>query len=274
MNSLRGKVLALTGAGGGIGRALALGLAGEGATLLLCDIHVDNLAETSAQLARAPHITSVLDVADRKALAKWIADGLGRFGQLDGIINNAGITTFAPFAKLEAEEFDRILSINLGAVIEGCRLALPHMRGEIGWIVNVSSVLGLIGCPTQSAYTTPKFAVRGFSETLHVELAMTHPHVRVICVFPGGVKTGMARNAKYIRGISEGATAESTVAEFEAMSRTTAESAARAIVFGMMHDHRRVLVGLDAYCVDILTRWLPTSYPKFLRWMFVSKFKI
>jgi NAD(P)-dependent dehydrogenase (short-subunit alcohol dehydrogenase family) len=261
MERLNDRVIAVTGAGSGIGRALALGLARRGAAVALADRDAAGLGETARQLGNYPHSITVFDVTDHGALAAYVDGAAADFGRLDGIVNNAGLSVVAPFADCPRADFDRVMAVNFDAVVEGCRLALPHLRtrGE-GWIVNISSVFGMMGYPTQSAYNASKFAVRGFTEALHIELRATDPAIRVIRVHPGGIKTNVARNAKVIALMPGTASAMDSAAEFEKAAKTTPEAAAEMIIRGMERGDHRVLIGPDARMVDWMTRLFPVTY--------------
>jgi NAD(P)-dependent dehydrogenase (short-subunit alcohol dehydrogenase family) len=261
MLSLKDKIIAVTGAGSGIGRALAMGLARRGATVVMCDKDAAGLADTAALLGNYPHSREAFDVTDHAALARWIDGAVARFGGLDGIINNAGLSVVAPFADCPRADFDRVMAVNFDAVVEGTRLALPHLRARgAGWIVNISSVFGMMGYPTQSAYNASKFAVRGFTEALHLELAETDPGIRVIRVHPGGIKTNVARNAKIIAHMPNTDTALDSAEEFEKAAITSPEDAAQTILAGMEQGRHRVLIGKDARAIDTVTRLFPESY--------------
>ncbi len=261
MISLEGRTFAVTGAGSGIGRALALALAKRGAKVALADRDADGLAETSKMLGNYPHSTRVFDVTDAGVLESWIDEAAAEFGGLNGIINNAGLSVIAPFEHTPAEDFDRVMDVNFNAVVRGCRAALPHVRAtNQGWIVNISSVFGMMGYPTQSAYNASKFAVRGLSEAMHLELSETDPHIHVVRVHPGGIKTRVAHNAKFIRGIDE--TALNDPNEFLANAPTSAEDAAETIIRGMERGDHRVLIGKDAKFIDWMTRLFPVGYWK------------
>lgn len=263
MNDLKNRVIAVTGAGSGIGRALALGLARRGAKLALADRDQVGLAETSRMLGNYPHLVDAFDVTDDARLKGWVERAAAEFGKLDGIVNNAGLSVVAPFADCPKEDFDRVMAVNFGGVVEGCRLALPHIRRRgSGWIVNISSVFGMMGYPTQSAYNASKYAVRGLSEAMHLELAQTDPGICVIRVHPGGIKTNVARNAKYIGGLPGTERAADPGAEFEKAARTTPEQAAETIIQGMERRQHRVLIGPDAKFIDWMTRLFPNSYFK------------
>ena len=257
------KVVALTGAGSGIGRALALNLADKGAVLALADMDAAGLAETRALLGNRPASTTVLDVTDTAALVAWIDGAAAEFGRLDGLINNAGLSVVAPFADTPRDDFNRVMAVNFGGVVEGCRAAIPHLRtSKQAWLVNISSVFGMMGYPTQSAYNASKYAVRGLTEALHLELGVTDPNICVIRVHPGGVKTNVAKNSKRIAGMPGQRTDLDFAAEFEKAAKTTPAEAAAIIVAGMEAKRPRVLIGKDARFIDWMTRLFPETYFK------------
>ncbi len=264
MREINDKVIAVTGASSGIGRALALGLARRGAILALADKDSAGLAETSRLLGNYPHSIMAFDVTEDAALKAFIDGAVLEFGRLDGIINNAGLTVVAPFADMPKQDFNRVMAVNFDAVVEGCRLALPHLRVHgTGWIVNISSVFGLMGYATQGAYNASKFAVRGLTEALHLELAQTDPAIQVIRVHPGGIKTNVVRNSKFIAHMP-GSRIDDAAAEFEKAAKTSPEVAAETIIKGMETGQHRVLIGTDARVVDWLTRLFPTTYMNWL----------
>jgi NAD(P)-dependent dehydrogenase (short-subunit alcohol dehydrogenase family) len=256
-------VIAVTGAGSGIGRALALNLAKRGAKLALADKDEAGLFETSRMLGNYPHFAESFDVTDHGRLKAWIDRAAAEYGALHGIINNAGLSVVAPFADCPKEDFDRVMAVNFDAVVAGCRHALPHLRAaDKGWLVNISSVFGMMGYPTQSAYNASKYAVRGLTEAMHLELGQTDPDISVIRVHPGGIKTNVARNAKFIRGMDGSTMALDNGDEFEKAAKTTPEQAAETIVRGMERGQHRVLIGPDARMIDWITRLAPVSYFK------------
>lgn len=263
MADLNGRAIAVTGAGSGIGRALSLLLAKKGARLALADKDAAGLNETKSLLGNSPATTTVLDVTDDGALKAWIDEAAREFNGLDGIINNAGLSVVAPFADTPPVDFDRVMDVNFGGVVSGCRHALPYLRmSDKAWIVNISSVFGMMGYPTQSAYNASKFAVRGLTEALHLELEQTDPHISVIRVHPGGIKTNVARNAKFIKAMPGAPSALDSGDEFEKNARTTPEQAAATIVAGMEKGQHRILIGPDARMIDWLTRLFPVTYYK------------
>lgn len=263
MGILEGRTIAVTGAGSGIGRALALGLAKRGVKLALADKDAAGLAETGRLLGNYPHSNATFDVTDEAALKAWIDGAAAEFGKLDGIINNAGLSVVAPFADTPKDDFDRVMAVNFDAVVNGCRHALPHVRAsDKGWIVNISSVFGMMGYPTQSAYNASKYAVRGLTEAMYLELAVTDPHVTVIRVHPGGIKTNVARNAKFIKAMDGQTNALDSGDEFEKAAKTTPAQAAETIIAGMERSRHRVLIGADARMIDWITRLFPVGYYK------------
>lgn len=263
MSDFEGRAIALTGAGSGIGRALAYALAQRGAKLALADKDEAGLAETARMLGNRPHMVRAFDVRDETALKAWIDDAAREYGSLYGIINNAGLSVVAPFDSTEKEDFDLVMDVNFGAVVHGCRHALPHIRkSDRGLIVNISSVFGMMAYPTQSAYNASKYAVRGLTEAMYLELGETDPQIQVVRVHPGGVKTNVARNAKMVRTMDGAANALDSADEFERNAPTTPEEAAEIILKGIERGRHRILIGPDARMIDILTRLFPVTYFK------------
>jgi NAD(P)-dependent dehydrogenase (short-subunit alcohol dehydrogenase family) len=261
MGLLENKVIAVTGAGSGIGRALALGLARRGARLALSDKDAAGLAETSRLLGNAHHLSDFFDVRDAEAWNRFAEKTRRDFGQVDGIINNAGLSVVAPFADMSEEDFNLVMDVNFSGVVRGTRTFLPLLgRQSTSWIVNISSVFGLMAYPTQSAYCASKFAVKGFTETLRLELAQSHPSVQVVCVHPGGIKTNVARNAKFVKGLNGADDATLSADQFEKAARTTADQAAETIIRAMESGEVRVRIGPDARFIDMLTRLMPKRY--------------
>jgi NAD(P)-dependent dehydrogenase (short-subunit alcohol dehydrogenase family) len=196
-----------------------------------------------------------------------VAGAVAEFGRLDGIINNAGLSVVAPFADCPEADFNRVMDVNFGAVVAGCRAALPHVKAQaakdgVGWIVNISSVFGMMGYPTQSAYNASKYAVRGLTEAMAMEMAITDPNVCVIRVHPGGIKTNVAKNSKRIALLPGQDPDTDFAAEFEKNAPTTPEQAAENIITGMARRQHRVLIGSDARFIDWMVRLFPVSYFK------------
>lgn len=260
-----GRVIAITGAGSGIGRALALELSGRGAKVALLDKDAQGLAETCRQLGSAHHASLAGDVTEPELLSRFAQTAIAAFGQVDGVVNNAGITTIAPFVDMPEADFDRIMAVNFDAVVRGTRVFLPHVLARRdGWIVNISSVFGMMACPTQSAYNASKFAVKGLTEALRLELEISNPGTTVVCVHPGGVKTNVARSAKFIKGMDPADDGALGQERFEQLARTTPGEAARTIADGMAARRNRVLIGADARMIDWVVRLFPVRYFRIL----------
>ncbi len=268
MKHFNDKVAVVTGAGSGIGRALARQLADAGAKLALADINETGLRETANELGldESRLITEAFDVADREAVYRFAERVAGHFGAVHMVINNAGVALGATVERMTYEDFEWLMGINFWGVVYGTKAFLPHLKaaGE-GHIVNVSSVFGLIGVPTQSAYNAAKFAVRGFTESLRQELEMEGGKVSCTSVHPGGIKTNIARNARMAEGMEHiTGDPEKARRDFEKMFRTTPDEAARTILKGVRGHKRRVLIGSDARAIDSMQRLMPTAYQRIM----------
>ncbi|HZX52022.1 SDR family NAD(P)-dependent oxidoreductase [Pseudomonas sp. XK-1] len=265
MHTLAGKVAVITGAGSGMGRALAQLLAEEGCDLALADINEANLQSTADELSRHGRRISchTLDVADRAAVYAFADDVLNQHGSAYLIINNAGVAVSQRIAELSYSDFEWIMGINFWGVVHGTKAFLPHLlQNNAGHIVNVSSIFGIISMPSQGAYNASKFAVRGFTEALRQELCSSK--VVACCVHPGGIKTNIARAARFYQGINGQRDADRAAADFDKLARTTPEQAARVIVDGIKAKRTRILIGNDARLLDWIQRLFPAAYPKLL----------
>ncbi len=251
------KVAVVTGAGSGIGRALAKALAARGCRLALSDVNGIGLAETVAGLKQADVRSYHLDVSDRDAIYAHAEAVAADFGQINLVINNAGVALSASIREMTDEDFKWVMDIDFWGVAHGSRAFLPHLiaSGD-GHVVNVSSVFGLIGVPKQSAYNAAKFAVRGFTEALRQEMKLEEQPVAVSCVHPGGIRTNIANAARM--GRSENAAAQRK--GFDKMAMTTPEKAAAIIVKGILKDESRILVGPDAWGIEAINRLLGAAY--------------
>ncbi len=274
MKTLENKVVAITGAGSGIGRELALRAAREGALLAISDWDEQRLAE-SVDLLKAAGVRELrsdkVDVSDRAALAEWATAVAEQFGRVNMVINNAGVTVTGDFEEMSYEDFDWIVGVNLMGVVNGTKEFLPHLiaSGD-GHVINISSLFGLISMPGQTAYNATKYAVRGFTEALREEMLINGHEVGVTCVHPGGIKTGIARHGRKTPG--QDAAAIDSLFE-DKLARMTAEKAARIILKGALSGKARVLVGADAHAMhhlakltgsryqDIIVRYAPKVMP-------------
>ncbi len=264
MKSFTGRVAAVTGAGSGIGRAVAEELGRLGAHLALADIDDAALAETVSRCAN--HGTKVtseqLDVADRPEVYAWADRVVCEHGRVNVIVNNAGVALGATVESMSYEDLEWLMGINFWGVVYGTKAFLPHLKasGE-GHIVNVSSVFGLVSVPSQAAYNAAKFAVRGFTDTLRMELEIEGAPVSVTTIHPGGIKTNIARNARMDPSIALlSPYPESAQADFERMFITSPEKAARQILTAVRRDRRRALIGPDAKVIDFVSRLPGTLY--------------
>jgi acetyl esterase/lipase/short-subunit dehydrogenase len=248
------KVVALTGAGSGIGRALAVELAGHGFTLALADRDAAGL-EATGQLVRDRVSVSlhVLDVADKSAVDAFAADVLARHARVDVLINNAGVALAGSVAELSVDEIAWLMNINFWGTVYGVKAFLPELERTAGTIVNLSSVFGLVGPPGQAAYAASKFAVRGFSESMREEL---RGRVHVVTVHPGGIRTAIARSTRVAAAADEAAYRRRAAAYEKHLLTQPPEKAAALIVRGILRKHDRVLIGLDALRIEALARVL------------------
>ena len=262
--SLKNGVAAITGAGSGIGAALAVELARRGMHLALADRNAPGLeaAADRAREAGATVSTHVFDVTDRAMVAAWPQAVLAQHGRVTVLVNNAGIAVGGTFEQVDAADFDQLMEINFAAPVRLVRAFLPVLARETAaQIVNVSSIFGIIAPPGQTAYCASKFALRGFSESLRHELAMAASPVGVTVVHPGGVRTAIASSAR----IPRGATADQVAQQQEAwkhMLVLAPEDAARTIANAIAQRAPRVLVGKDAEQAAFLQRILPVGYWK------------
>ncbi|RJP30880.1 MAG: SDR family NAD(P)-dependent oxidoreductase [Actinobacteria bacterium] len=267
MKDLKGRVAAITGTASGIGKATAILLAREGCSCAIADINEEGLRETEREigaLGAAVH-TTVLDVADREAVYAWADEVVREFGRVNLVVNNAGVALGAKIEDMSYEDLSWLLGINLYGMIYGSKAFLPYLKeADEGHIVNISSVLGMVATPTQSAYTIAKFAIKGFTECLRLELDIDAENVSATVVHPGGIKTNIARGARLCESLLEemGSNRQEIVESFDRMAHTSPEKAAAKIVEGIKKNRHRVLIGPDAYFIDVLQRLMPVGYLK------------
>ncbi|OZC47223.1 acetoin dehydrogenase [Rhodococcus sp. 14-2483-1-1] len=260
MKNLGNKVAVVTGAGSGIGRALAIDLAGRGAQLALSDVDASGLADTVAACEKAGAKTRSyeLDVSDRAAMYFHADSVVSDFGRVDLVVNNAGVALNADVLDMSWDDFEWVMNVDFWGVANGTKAFLPALidSGE-GHLVNISSVFGLMGIPGQSAYNSAKFAVRGFTEALRQEMKIGRHPVGVTCVHPGGIKTNIVANA---RGMDSLGDADKVSEAFQRIARTTPTRAAQVILAGVEKNKPRVLIGPDARGFDAIPRIIGPRY--------------
>ncbi len=264
MQGFAGKVAAVTGAGSGIGQALAVELGRSGASVAISDVDTEGLAVTEDRLRAigAPVKTDRLDVTERETVLLYADAVKDHFGRVNQIYNNAGIAFTGDVEVSQFKDIERVMDVDYWGVVNGTKAFLPHLiaSGD-GHVVNISSVFGLFAVPGQAAYNSAKFAVRGFTEALRQEMILAGHPVKVTTVHPGGIKTAIARNATAAEGIDQAALAETFDRK---MARTTPERAAQIILDGVAKNKARVLVGTDAKILDIVVRLSGSGYQQIL----------
>jgi NAD(P)-dependent dehydrogenase (short-subunit alcohol dehydrogenase family) len=262
MRKLDNSVAVVTGAASGIGRATALALAAKGCEVAIADIDEVGLAETARLLDErdAVHSVHTVDVADRLRMQAFADEVVGAHGRVHVVVNNAGVAVGARLEDHSLDDFEWIVGINLWGVVYGCKFFLPHLQ-RAGWgtFVNLSSMFGLTGVPTQTSYCATKFAVRGFSESLALELA--NENIDVISVHPGGIKTNIVRNSR----ATDEAARDRWVRWFERNAMTPDKAAAR-IIAGIEQRRSRVVITPEAWLTDVVKRVYPPVPRRLAGW--------
>lgn len=264
MTAIAGAAAAVTGAASGIGRALALELAGRGCDLALADRDEAGLQAVAAEIARGGRrkvTVHRVDVGISEEIAQFAGDATSAHPGLNIIVNNAGVTLLGQFSEVDQSQMDWLMNINFWGVVHGTRAFLPHLsRQREAHIVNLSSIFGIIAPPGQTAYCAAKFAVRGFSESLRHELQIANSPVRLSVVHPGGIATNIVRNARTGSGMTDNARRAQSIELFDAVAKTTPAAAALRIVEGIEKNQPRILIGNDARFMDLLQRFRPATY--------------
>ncbi len=262
MEGFAGKVAVVTGAGSGIGQALAVELARSGARLAISDVDTEGLATTEARLKEigAPVKADRLDVTEREAFELYADSVVGHFGKVNQVYNNAGIAFAGDVEVSDFKDIEKVMDVDFWGVVNGTKVFLPHLiaSGD-GHIINVSSVFGLFSVPGQAAYNAAKFAVRGFTEALRQEMLVAGHPVSVTTVHPGGVKTNIVRNMTTVDGVDH---AKLTSTFDKRLAGTTPEKAAKTILDGVRKKRARVLIGNDAKALDLIVRATGSGYQR------------
>ncbi|MDT5267117.1 MAG: hypothetical protein QOI90_3743 [Mycobacterium sp.] len=262
MQGFAGKVVVITGAGSGIGQALATELGRSGAKVAISDVDTEGLAVTEEGLKAigAPVKADRLDVTEREAFELYADTVKQHFGKVNQIYNNAGIAYTGDIEVTQYKDIERVMDVDFWGVVNGTKAFLPHLiESGDGHVVNVSSLFGIFSVPGQAAYNAAKFAVRGFTEALRQEMAMAKRPVKVTTVHPGGVKTAIARNMTAAEGID----IKDLATTFDKkLAGTTPEKAATIILDAVRKNKARVLVGPDAKALDLIVRLTGSGYQR------------
>jgi short-subunit dehydrogenase len=268
MTAIPGAAIAVTGAASGIGRALAIELAARGADLALADRDEAGLTTVAAEIAKAtdksaPRKVSLhrVDVGEREQIATFAREAIAAHPSLNILINNAGVALLGQFHEIDQAQMEWLFNINFWGVVHSTRAFLPHLGSQpAAHIVNVSSIFGIVAPPGQTAYSSAKFAVRGFSESLRHELQIAKSPVRLSVVHPGGIKTNIARNSRSGTGVTDNERRVQSIERFDAIAQTSAKDAALRIIKGVEKNELRILIGGDARFMDLLQRFRPATY--------------
>ena len=277
MKSFKEKVAVITGAGSGMGRYLAILLAKDGADVCVCDVNEKTLNETVIMLRKYNVSVSshLLDVSDKESIEALPQKVIDQHGKVDLVFNNAGVGSGSYFQDMNKDNWDWVMGINFEGVVNSTRAFIPHMiNNSEAAIVNTSSIFGMVAIPGQSVYHATKFAVRGFTESLALEMKQTNPNLQIHCVHPGHIGTNIASSAR----ISD-EDFDKTQARMSIFNRNPPKTkqemgelfkeggmhpskAAKIILDGVKKNNSRIFVGLDAKLLDLSQRLFPKHYHK------------
>ena len=264
MEGFAGKVAVVTGAGSGIGQALAIELGRSGASVAISDVDTDGLTVTEERLRSVGAAVKAdrLDVTERERFLLYADEVKDHFGKVNQIYNNAGIAFTGDVEISQFKDIERVMDVDYWGVVNGTKAFLPHLiaSGD-GHVINISSVFGIFSVPGQAAYNSAKFAVRGFTEALRQEMMLARHPVAVTTVHPGGIKTAIARNATAAEGLDSASLAEWFDSK---MARTSPDRAAQIILEAVRRKKARVLVGADAKIIDVIIRASGSGYQRML----------
>lgn len=259
-----GTVCVVTGAASGIGRAVTKTLAASGAKLALSDINEDGLNETVEMIGGANrHKVDVLDMADADGIADYAPAVKAALGSADYVFNIAGLTRVGDFRHTPADSYEKVMDVNFYGVVRMSKAFLEQLIETKGGLVNISSIFGIVGWPGQTHYCASKFGVRGFSESLSME--MEEYGVTVSCVHPGGVKTNVVRSAVDDHLPDGAPSREQMNQNFDANAPLDPQEAAEIILDGTVKRKARIIVGKDARFMQFWNRLFPTRYRKFVQ---------
>ncbi|MDJ0810840.1 MAG: SDR family oxidoreductase [Desulfobacterales bacterium] len=265
MKNIRNKVAVVTGAASGIGRMLAVNLSAEGCHLSLADIDGKGLQETRELIkTNGTHVTThTVDVSNKGKVYAYAQEVVKIHGKVDIVINNAGLTVTDTIEDIPYEDFEHVMNINFWGVVYGTKAFLPFLkRRPAANIVNISSINGFLPFPNNGPYNCSKYAVKGFNETLHQELKKTN--ITVTSVHPGFIKTNIVKNTRFYKAANPKQDKDATVKNFDKLTLTSADKAARIIIAGFRRNKKRLMVGPDAHVFDKMTRLLPQTMIKLM----------
>jgi NAD(P)-dependent dehydrogenase (short-subunit alcohol dehydrogenase family) len=264
MSIFKDKVCVITGAASGMGRELARQLGEQGAVLALSDIDAKGLEETREMIGAGNRIlVDEMDVSDKQSVIGYPAKVEAALGPADFVFNNAGMTRVGDVMNTPLESMEQVMDVNFWGVIRMTKVFLPQLVRTKGVVTNISSLFGLIAYRGQAHYCASKFGVRGFTETLALEMEEAGTGVGVCCVHPGGVQTNVARNAK-VDFLPDGVVRETLDKDFDELAITTVEDAVKTILDGTAKRKKRILIGKDAKVASFLQRLMPIRYQRIL----------
>ena len=293
MQSFRDKVAVITGAGSGMGQQLAINLAKENCNVVICDINKKTIQETE-DIIRKYNVSCTalnLDLREEKNISTLLETTLKNFSKVDLLFNNAGVVAPSSFLNLSEKDWDWCNDINFNALVKLTRIFLPHlMKNEEAALINTSSIFGIITTPNNTVYHSSKFAVRGFTESLAMELR--DEKIQIHSVYPGHIGTNIVLDAKSDKDflstnankLEDTDNDPETIQEFGSTFRDTGMSpnkAAKIILKGVKKNKKRIFVGLDAKVMEIAQRITPSHFMKLIPFLnllifpyFIKRFKM
>jgi len=293
MQSFKDKVAVITGAGSGMGQQLAINLAKENCNVVICDINKKTIQETE-DIIRKYNVSCTalnLDLREEKNISTLLETTLKNFSKVDLLFNNAGVVAPSSFLNLSEKDWDWCNDINFNALVKLTRIFLPHlMKNEESALINTSSIFGIITTPNNTVYHSSKFAVRGFTESLAMELR--DEKIQIHSVYPGHIGTNIVLDAKFDKDFLSTNTNKAedtdndpvTIQEFGSTFRDTGMSpnkAAKIILKGVKKNKKRIFVGLDAKVMEIAQRITPSHFIKLIPFLnllifpyFIKRFKM
>ena len=293
MQSFKDKVAVITGAGSGMGQQLAINLAKENCNVVICDINKKTIQETE-EIIRKYNVSVTalnLDLREEENIDNLLETTLKNFSKVDLLFNNAGVVAPSSFLNLSEKDWDWCNDINFNALVKLTRIFLPHlMKNEEAALINTSSIFGIITTPNNTVYHSSKFAVRGFTESLAMELI--DEKIQIHSVYPGHIGTNIVLDAKFDKDFLSTNTNKAedtdndpvTIQEFGSTFRDTGMSpdkAAKIILKGVKKNKKRIFVGLDAKVMEIAQRITPSHFMKLIPFLnllifpyFIKRFKM